>query len=84
MIVDETPVGLELNQISFSEAVERFMIDEKAESYIQAVVQVMEEFDLEEKAVAKLLSVSLKDKLELEAIENGNLKRTSSPMLTFE
>lgn len=72
-----------LNVISFSEMVERRMKSDRIESYIKTIAILIQELDIDESEVSKLLSVSLRDKLELEAIESGNLKAKSIPMLTF-
>lgn len=73
-----------LNTISFSEAVERHLREHKFESYLSAIVDLANELDLDEKAIAKLLSDTLKEKIRLEAEEDGLMFRKEKPAFVFE
>lgn len=83
MIIDNQELHDTLNVISFSEAVEYRLREKKLDSYLKAAVDLASELDLEDKDVAKLLSPALKDKIQLEAIEDGLMHKESTPMMTF-
>lgn len=72
-----------LNVVSFSEAVERHYIDNKIPMYSTAILDMMEEMDIEEKDVVKLISSTLKEKLRIESEEEGLLFKDDEPMMTF-
>ena len=71
-----------LDIVSFSEAIEDY-VNDNGGSYISAVLELASELDISDEEVPKLISKSLKDKLELEGIEEGFLRRTSNPMFLF-
>ena len=81
---DDEELHDNLNVLSFSEAVETHMKERKFESYISAVVDLASELDLDDKAVTKLLSDTLRDKIRLEAEEDGQLFKRDKPMMVFE
>lgn len=86
MIIEQDSEELHeiLNVLSFSEAVEKHMREGKFESYISAVVDLAGELDLDDKAVAKLISNTLRDKIRLEAEEDGHMFKQEKPMMTFD
>lgn len=81
---DQEALHEALNTISFSEAVEHHLRKHKFESYLSAIVDLSSELDLDEKQVAKLLSDTLKEKIRIEAEEDGMMFRKEKPAFTFE
>lgn len=62
------------NKLSFCTAIHR-MVEDEAISYIEALTKYIEENDMDEKAVAKLLDSTIKQNIKKEAYEM-NLIRT--------
>ena len=65
-------------KISFSLGVESIKREWELNSYVDAVFAFIDENDIEVDIVPKLINKSLKDKLELEAMELNLLPRTGA------
>jgi hypothetical protein len=77
------PIEQHLTKVSFSEEIERIMIDEKKESYLSAIVEFCTLNSLDYEDIIKYISTPLKQKIELEAAEMGMLKLDSKPAYQF-
>jgi len=64
----EDQFSFQLNPNKFSLEVEK-TVKEKKLDYIDAVVHLCEKYELEFKAVAKLISPTMKDKIEVDALK---------------
>ena len=65
-------------KISFSLGVESIKLEWELSSYVDAVFAFIDENDIEVDIVPKLLNKSLKDKLELEAMDLNLIPRTGA------
>lgn len=75
MLTPELPV-IFTTAIEFSHYIEKIALAEK-QSYTSTILQYCEERDIDPEDIAKYVSRSLKDKLEIELQEDGLLPKTA-------
>ena len=66
---------------TFTEEIERIVLENKGMKYVDAIVFFCEKNNVEVESVPKLVSKPLKEKLKCEAMELNLLKRTSHAKL---
>lgn len=73
--------GLALKE-EIAEYVEKLVLDDELD-YMSAILDAMDQFHLDYNEIAHNLSPALKSKLECELAEQGLIKGSSKPMVTF-
>lgn len=73
----DNELSSELNCISFSEEIEFAVLEKRADGYMHAIIQFCEDHGFEYSEILKFISPSLKEKIQLEAEDQGLVKKTS-------
>jgi hypothetical protein len=82
--IEDEELNKELNCISFSEEIEFSVVNKLSDGYMTAIVKFCEEHGFDYSDIIKFISPSLKEKIQLEAEEQGLVKRKNKPAWIFE
>ena len=83
MIKETLTIDAQPSKVDFAMEVET-IVQEEGLSYISAVLEIADKYDIEVSKVGQYIGPSIKENMRLEGEETGQLKRTSRPALRFE
>lgn len=72
-----------LCQSSFSQEIEKMVLTNESNSYIESIIEFCEKNNIDLESVPKLISKPLKEKIKYEAVNLNFLKKSSKAKLIF-
>jgi hypothetical protein len=81
--IENEELSNELNCVSFSEEIEFTVVDKKADGYMDAIIKFCDSHGFDFSDILKYISPALKEKIQLEAEQNGLLKKNSKTTWDF-
>lgn len=83
LAVEDEELAKELNCISFSEEIELAVLNNQSDGYMSAIIKFCDSHGFDYIDILKFISPSLKEKIQLEAEEQGLIKKTVKPAWEF-
>ena len=84
LLPEDEELSGHLNVVSFSETIEHTVFRGEAEGYLNAIVKFCEQHNLDFSEVTKFISPSLKEKIELEASNDGMMAKKFKQVWHFD